>query len=160
MAVENFVDIGFFVAGASIFDELIGLHDVIADLLTPAGRFASAKLVDRFGVLLELHLDKFAEEDFHGFFFVLELGAFVLDGNDGIGGDMSDTDGGICGVDRLTTVTTGVINVDAEIFFVDFDVGVGLDNRENFDESEGGLAKVIGVEGREADEAMDTVLGF
>ena len=40
-AVENGVHIGFFVFSAGVFDEFIGLHDVVADLLTPTGGFAS-----------------------------------------------------------------------------------------------------------------------
>ena len=96
--------------------------------------------------MLGLHLGEFAAEDFHGFFFVLELGAFVLDSDDGVGWEMGDADGGVGGVDGLAAVTAGVVNIDAKVLWVDVDFGVVFDDGEDFDESEGSLAEVIGVE--------------
>ncbi len=160
LAVEDGVGVGFFVAGAGVLDEFVGLEDVVADLLAPAGRFAGAELANRGGVLFELHLGELAAEDFHGFFLVLELGAFVLNRDDGAGGEVGDADGGVGGVDGLAAVAAGVVDVDAKVFFVNSDVGAGLEDGKNFDEREGGLAEVVGVEGGKADEAVDAVLGF
>ena len=111
-------------------------------------------------MLLELHLSEFAAEDFHSFFFVLELGAFVLDGNDSIRREVGDADGGIGRVDALAAMAAGVINVDSEVLVVDFNVSVGFNNRKDFDERERSLAEVISIKRREADEAMDAVFGF
>lgn len=159
-AAQNSVGVGFFVAGAGIFDETIWLEDVVSDLLAPAGGFTSAELADRGGVLFELHLDEFAAENFHGFLFVLELGALVLDCDDGVGREVGDADGGVGRVDGLAAMTAGMIDVDTEVFFVDFDVRISFDNRENFDESERSLAKVVCIEWRETDQAMNAMLGF
>jgi len=60
----------------------------------------------------------------------------------------------------LAAVAAGMIDVDAQVFFVDFDFVVGFYYGEDFDEGEGGLSQIIGVEGREADEAVDAMFGF
>ena len=145
---------------SSVLDEFIRLEDVVADLLSPFGRFAGAELVDTFGFLFELELSKFSAEDFESFFLVLELRTFVLDCDDDIGREMSNADGGVRCVDGLTTMTAGVIDVDTEVFIVDDDFIVVVDNREDLDEGEGSLAKIVGVKGGEADEAMDAMFGF
>lgn len=132
LTIEDGIGVGLFVFSARILDEAVRLKDVISNLLAPFGGFAGAEFVDRFGVLLELHLDQFTPEDFHGFFLILELGALVLNGDDRVGWKVGDADGGIGRVNRLATVATRVVDVDTKVFFVDFDVGVGLDNRENF----------------------------
>jgi hypothetical protein len=108
------------VFGASVFDELVGLEDVIANLLTPFSGFAGTELVDAFGVLFLLHLEEFPAENLHGLFFVLELGTFILDGNDGAGREMGNADGGVGCVDALAAVSAGMIDVDSQVFVVDF----------------------------------------
>ena len=83
--------------GAGVFDELVGLENVVADLLAPLGGSAGAEFVDAGGVLFLLHLGEFATEDFQGFGLVLLLGTFVLDGDDGAGGGGGEAGGGGCG---------------------------------------------------------------
>jgi len=100
------------VFSASIFDELIGLEDVVTNLLAPFSGFSGAELVDAFGVFFLLHLKEFPAENLHGLFFVLELGKFILDGDDGAGREMSNADGGVGRVDALTAVTAGMIDVN------------------------------------------------
>ena len=55
-AVEHTLRVVSFVFGARIFDQRIGVQNVIADLRAPAGRLARTQISERFGVLLELHL--------------------------------------------------------------------------------------------------------
>lgn len=43
VSIENGVSVGFFVFGASVLDEFVGLEDIIADLLAPFGAFAGAE---------------------------------------------------------------------------------------------------------------------
>ena len=143
-----------------IFNELIRLEDVVSNLLTPFCGFSGAEFVNTFGGLFEFHFRELSAKDFEGFFLVLELGTFVLNGDDGIGREMGDADGGVGGVDGLTAVSAGMISVDSEVFFVEFNLIVGFDDGEDFDEREGSLAQVISVKGRETDEAMDAMFGF
>ena len=144
--IEDGVSIGFLVVGAGVFDETIRLKNIVSDLLTPFGGFASTELIDRFGVLLELHLDELAAEDFHGFFLVLELAALVLDRDYSICRKVGDTNGRVGSVDRLATVSTGVVDINTEVIFVDFDVGVSLNNGENLNQGKGSLAEIISIE--------------
>ena len=51
-------------------------------------------------------------EDVHGFGAVLELGAFVLHGDDYSCWEVSYADGGVGGVDGLAAVAAGAVDVD------------------------------------------------
>ena len=83
-----------------------------------------------------------------------------MNGNYGIGGEVSDADGGVGSVDRLTAMAAGVVNIDSEVFLVDLDFFIILNDGETLDECKRGVAEIVGVEWGEADEAMDAVLGL
>ena len=88
------------------------------------------------------------------------MGTFVLDGDDGVGREVGDTDGGVGGVDGLAAMTARMIDVNTEVFVVDFYFGVVRQNGEDFDESEGSLAEIVGVKGRQPNETVNAMLGF
>ena len=75
-----------------------------------------------FGLFL---FEKTGTQDGHGFDAVLLLGAFVLHSNHDAGWQVCDADGRIGGIDALTAMTARTVDVDAEIFGVDFEVGFG-----------------------------------
>lgn len=144
--VKNGVGIFVFMFSASIFDEFVGLEDVITNLLAPFSSFAGAELIDAFDMLFLFHLKELAAENFHSFFFVLELRAFVLNGDDGIGRKVGDADSGIGRIDTLSAVSAGMIDVNAEILVVNFNSIIIFKNRKNFNERERCLAEIISVE--------------
>ena len=59
-------------------------------------------------------------EDLHGFFFVLHLASFVLAGYDGVGWQVSDTNGTVCCVNALASVSASAEGIDAKVVWVDF----------------------------------------
>jgi hypothetical protein len=121
-AIQNSVGVGFFVFSASIFNEFVWLENVVADLLAPFGRFAGAKVAQSLGLLLHLHLRKFATEDFHGGILVGVLATFILNCYDNASWDMGDTDSGVGRIDTLTTVATGTVNINTKILWVNLKV--------------------------------------
>ena len=87
--------------------------------------------------------------------FILVLGALVLAAGDEAGRDVGDADGGVGGVDVLATLAAGAVGIDAEVFGLDVDDDGVVDLGRDEDAGEAGVAALGGVEGRDADEAMD-----
>ena len=75
---------------------------------------------------------------------VLDLGSLFLAGDDDAGGQVSDADRGVGGVDALAAFAGGSVNVDTDVFVLDFDggdfVGFGVDE----DPGGGGLDSALG----------------
>ena len=156
VAVEDFVDVADFDAGAEVFGHAVGLQDVAADL--------RAELDVELGVfelaadglfLFELVLVEAGAQHLHRLLFVLVLGALVLAAGDEAGGDVGDADGGVGGVDVLAALAAGAVGVDAEVVGLDVDDDGVVDFGRDEDAGEAGVAALGGVEGRDADEAMD-----
>ena len=83
------------------------------------------------------------------------LGALVLAAGDEAGGDVGDADGGVGGVDVLAALAAGAVGVDAEVVGLDVDDDGVVDLGRDEDAGEAGVAALGGVEGGDADEAMD-----
>jgi hypothetical protein len=66
-----------------------------------------------------------------------------------------DAHGGVGGVDVLAALAAGAVGVDAEVFGLDVDDDGVVDLGRDEDAGEAGVAALGGVEGRDADEAMD-----
>ena len=104
--------------GAGVVDAVVG--DAVLGEVVGADFFGAVAGADEgfagggggglgFGALF---FEEAGAEDDHGFFAVLELGAFVLHGDDDAGGEVGDADGGISGVDGLATVTAGAVDIN------------------------------------------------
>ena len=161
VAVHDVLDAGGFVTGAVVFDHLVGLEDVASYLATPSDVvFAAVGFVDFGAAFVLLDLVEFGFQHADGFGPVFGLGAFDLTGDDDAGGEVGDADGGFDFVDVLSAFAAGAVGVDFEIVIADFDFDVFLSVGCDVDGGEGGVALFGGVEGGDADEAMDAAFGL
>lgn len=85
-AIEDGLGVVGFVFGAGVFDEGVGVEHIVADLCTPAGGLTGAEVGQAGGLLLVLELSQARAQDGESGLAVLDLAAFVLDGNDDAGG--------------------------------------------------------------------------
>lgn len=67
---------------------------------------------------------------------------------------------GVGRVDALATMARGVVDVDAQVPFVDFDLNVIGQNRQNLDTTEGGLTALLGIRRANAYETVHTLLAL
>ena len=91
--------------------------------------------------------------------FVLELAALVLAGDHDARGEVRDAHGRVGGVDALAAVTGRVVHVNAQVVGVNLDLNVIRQDGEHLNAGKGGLTALLRVGGRDANEAMDTLLG-
>lgn len=150
VAVENVVRRAAGNAGAQVFDHLIGLQHVGADLVAPA----DLGLGSGFGAgsvlaLLQFGFIHAGTQHVPGLGTVLVLRALLLALHDDTGRDMRDAYGRVSGVDVLTTGARRTIGIDAAVAFVDLDLDRVVDNRIDPDRREGGVATRIAVVGRD-----------
>ena len=73
---------------------------------------------------------------------------------------MRDAHGGLGAVDVLAAGAGGAEDVDAQILGLDLDLHVVVDQRDDEDRGEGGVAAGVGVEGRDAHQAVDADFGL
>ena len=71
---------------------------------------------------------------------------------------MLEPDGGGVLLDVLAAVPAGTEEVELDVVGVDLDLGDVLNFGQDLDQREAGMAQVGGVEGRQADEAVDATL--
>ena len=88
------------------------------------------------------------------------LRTFRLAGHDDACGQVGEADGGVGLVDVLAACAAGAVGVDAEVFVLDLDVDVVLQLGHYVQSGEGGVAALVGVEWRDAHEAVDAALGL
>src|ERR1700680_4707826 len=108
------------------------------------------------GGLLLFHFE-FVEagaKDAHGFGAILDLGFFVLLGDDQAAGNVGDAHGGVGGVHRLAAGTGGAESVDAKILGFDFDVDV-VGFRQDGNRGGGGVNAALLLGGGDALDAVD-----
>ncbi len=159
VAVEDALNIGGLFAGAEVFDHLVGLENVGPDLAAPTDVAFFAVVFFLFGPFF-VHLD-FVEAGFEngeGSGAVFDLGAVVLAGDNESGGKVGDADGGVGGVDALSAVATGAVDIDADVFVENFDLNGFIQLGQDVEGGKGGLAFSCGVEGRDANEPVDPAL--
>ena len=160
VSVHDVLDSAGLNAGSEIFHELIGLKDVVSDLGTEGDIGFLAVLAFEFCVFaIELHLLEFCREHSHGEGTVLCLGSFALAGGDQTGGLVPDADGGFDLIHVLSAFTAGAVGVDFDIGFCDFDGSGFWQLGDDVDGGEGGVSAFVGVEGGDADEAVDAAFG-
>ena len=91
---------------------------------------------------------------------VLDLGALLLAGHDDVGRDVRDAHRRVRGVDVLAAGTRGAIGVDAAVAFLDVDLDVVVDHREDPDAGKAGVAAGVAVVGRDAHQPVHAGLGL
>ena len=88
------------------------------------------------------------------------LRTLVLALHDDAAGEMRDAHGGIGHVDVLAAGAAGAEGIDAQVLVLDIDLDFVVHLREDEDAGEGGVAARVGVEGRDADQAVDADFGL
>ena len=117
----------------------------------------------RFGV--HLPLEQASAQDLHRGFAILGLAALVLAGDDDPGRNVRKANGRARLVHMLAARAGGAIGIHANVVVLQVDLGVRIDLRQHFDEREGGVAPMGGVEWREphqpvrASFALDVAVG-
>src|SRR5690606_12991469 len=69
--------------------------------------------------------------------------------------DVGDTDGTVGGIDVLATGTRGAIGIDTAVALVDLDLDRVVDHRVDANRGKGSVTPRIGVERRDANQAMN-----
>ena len=146
-------------------DTVVG--DAILRIIICADLFGAIASADKrlavgggFGeVFLALALGEAGTKDIHSLDAVLELGAFVLHSDDDTRGNMGDSDCGVGGVDGLAALAAGAVNVDFEVFWLDFEFGF-FDFREGSNSGGGGMDSALGFGDRDALDAVDAAFEF
>src|SRR5665647_320006 len=154
VAVEHAAGVAHLVLGAQVLDHLVGVQDVRAHLVAPARLDVPGHgLLHR--VLLGLALQQQPGlQDAKGRGPVLDLGLLVLHRDHDAGGDVRHTHGRVGGVDRLATGAAGAEDIDLDLVVGDLDAVRRLDQRDDLDGGERGLAPALVVERRDAYEAV------
>ena len=161
VAVEHGARIGGLHAGAQILDHLIGLQHVRADLMAPADVGLGGLLGG--GLLLtplQLTLVEPRAQHLPGLRPIAVLRAVVLTHHRDIGRDVSEAHRRFRLVDVLPTGAAGPHRVDPHVRFFDIDVDAVVDHRIDVDAGERGVPARVGIERRDAHQAMHAVLGL
>ena len=111
-----------------------------------------------FRLALHLFLQQACLQDFERGLFVPALGALVLAGDNDAGGNVGDADRRGILLDVLAAVAAGAEGVDAQLVRVQAHFGLALDFGHDFGQRERGVARLRGVERRDAHEAVDSAL--
>ena len=117
------------VVGDAVLWEVVGA-DFFAAVASADEGFASFRGVFHF--LFLFLFKKAGAEDIHGFDAVLLLTALVLHSDDDASRQMGDPDGGVGGIDSLTAVTAGAVNINAEVFLLDLEVFLGSFGKDSY----------------------------
>src|SRR5205807_8563251 len=157
VAVEHAVDIADFEFRAVIFDHLVGLHHVRADLAAKGNvHFGFVELVGFRLPLLQFHVVEARAKHLHGQLAVFMLAAFGLAANHDAARDVRDAHGGLHFVDVLASFAAGTERVNLQVFGtnVDFDFVIDFGNHE--DGGKGGVATRRLIERRNPYQTMNT----
>ena len=159
VSVEHLVHVAYFHFGAVVLGHAVGLQDVRADLRAEVDVELGVFELLGFGALLfELVFVEARAQHLHRLLAVLVLRALVLALHHDAGGNVRHAHGGVGGVDVLAALAAGAVGVDAEVFELDVDVNGLVDFRRDEDGGERCVAALGGIEGRDADEAVDAAL--
>ena len=96
----------------------------------------------------------------HAILLLAMLRAVVLAERHDIGREVGEPDRGFGLVDVLAAGAAGAQRIDAHVRLVDVDLDAVVDRRIDVDAGEGRVAARIGIERRNAHQAMHAVLGF
>jgi len=157
--VHHAVHITRLVSGAVVLDQTVGLKDVGADLVAP-GVLPEALLLGRLRLLpfADRLVVESGAQHLHGAVPVAVLGTLVLTGDHDSGGDVGDPHRRIGHVHVLAALAAGPEGVDTQIALLDFDLDPVVEIGERRHRREAGVAPMLGVERRHADQPMDAGL--
>src|SRR5918999_2382446 len=159
VAVEDPIHVGGLLSGAQVFDELVGVEDVGADLgPEPHLRLLPALRGDLTLSLLALELEEASPQDPHCYLAVLVLAPLVLALHHDAGREVRDPDRRVGLVDVLTARPRGPVGVYLEILLVDLDLDCVVYDRSDRDRGEARVPPAPSVERAYADQPMDPPL--
>jgi murein DD-endopeptidase MepM/ murein hydrolase activator NlpD len=148
-------------AGAQVLHHLVGLQHVGADLVAPADVGLGGLIGDGlFLALLELALVEPRAQHLPRRRPVLVLRALGLDHDRKPGRDVGETDRRFGLVDVLTAGAARAHRIGAHVGLLDVDDDAVVDHREDGDARERGMAARIGVERRDAHQAVHAAFGL
>ena len=148
-------------ARAVVLDHLVGVQDVGADLVAPAGLDVLPLEHGDLGLALgDAALEQAGAEDLHRRLAVLVLRALVLALGHDARREVGEAHGRVGLVDVLPAGALGAERLDAQLVVGDLaDLGVVLDLGQHLDEGERRVAPLLGVERADAHEPVDAPLG-
>ena len=146
--------------GAQVLGHTVGVQHVGADLVAPARLHVLALDAGEFGLaLLQLDLEQTGTQHLHGGLAVTQLGALVLAGHHDTSRQVREAYGRVVLLHVLAAVAARAVGVDAQLLGADLDLDVVvLRLRHHLDESEAGVARVRGVEGRDPHQPVHPAL--
>ena len=159
--IENSRRIARLHIGPQVFDHLVRMQNVAANLLPEVGTLrGTLQIFFLRHLLATFPLQKFRTENVHRESAVLELRALRLARDDDAGGDVCETDGGLDFVDVLSAGAATAEGIDAQIVRIDLDL-LGLGNLgEDFDQRKAGLPQPLGTEGRNPHQPVCPLFAF
>src|SRR5918999_6110695 len=155
VAVEDPIHVGGLLSGAQVFDELVGVEDVGADLgPEPHLRLLPALRGDLTLSLLALELEEASPQDPHCYLAVLVLAPLVLALHHDAGREVRDPDRRVGLVDVLTARPRGPVGVYLQVLLVDFDLYPVVYDRGDGDRGEARVPPRRGVERADPHQAV------
>src|SRR5699024_9899426 len=146
VAVEDRGRVARLVLGAQVFDHLIRLHDVRADLIAPGGLDVAREFLLLRVLLLLAQQEQPGLQHAQRGGAVLDLRFFILHRHDDAGGDVGHAHRGVGGVHALPAGARGAEHVDLDLRLGDLDVVGLLDEGNHFYRGAGGVAPPLVVE--------------
>src|SRR5918992_1757943 len=147
VAVEDPIHVGGLLSGAQVFDELVGVEDVGADLgPEPHLRLLPALRGDLTLSLLALELEEASPQDPHRDLAVLVLAPLVLALHHDAGRQVCDPDRRVGLVDMLPARPGSPVGVDLEVLLLYLDLYPIVYNRSDSDRGEARVPPRRGVE--------------
>src|SRR3712207_3887399 len=160
VAVEDPVHVGGLLSGAQVFDELVRVEDVRADLgPEPHLCFLPALRGDLPLPLFALELEEARPQDPHRDLPVLVLAPLVLALHHDSGREVRDPDRRVGLVDVLAARPRGPVGVDLEILLVDLYLDRIIYDRGDRDRGKARVPPAPGIERAYADQSVNPPLG-
>src|SRR5829696_6473780 len=160
VAVEHAVDVADLLLGPVIFDQLIWVQDVAADLAAEGNLLlGAADLLELRLLLLRLQIVEAGLQHLHCRVAVAVLRPLVLARDDDAARHVRDADRRIGHIDVLAAGAARTIRVDADVLVVDLDVDVFGQLGPHVERGERGVTPRGLIEWRDPHQAVDAGLG-
>src|SRR5579864_1908472 len=155
VAVEYAIYVTLLDFGPVIFDKLIGLQNVRANLAAETDfRLGFVELARDFAAFVNFAFVKLGLQHLHGDFAILVLAAFVLALDDDARRKMRDADSGFDFVDVLSAMAARAKRIDTKFVGLDDDVDAVVNFRDDKHRGKGSMTAGGLVEWRNAHKAV------